>query len=78
VRGAASTGTAIRDYIHACDLVEAHVQAINRLFAEGQNIVVNLGTRPGLHRARWATLLRIPHSENCMRSQFERTVFVTV
>jgi UDP-arabinose 4-epimerase len=40
-------GTAIRDYVHVSDLADAHVRAIDRLFAGEQSIVVNLGTGRG-------------------------------
>jgi UDP-arabinose 4-epimerase len=40
-------GTAVRDYVHVSDLADAHVSAINRLFAGEQSIVVNLGTGRG-------------------------------
>jgi UDP-arabinose 4-epimerase len=40
-------GTAIRDYIHVTDLAEAHVLALQYLFAGGKSIAVNLGTGVG-------------------------------
>jgi len=40
-------GTAIRDYIHVFDLGEAHVAAIERLFAGGEGGAFNLGTGRG-------------------------------
>lgn len=40
-------GTGVRDYIHVCDLAEAHVLALERLGAEGGNLVLNLGTGQG-------------------------------
>lgn len=40
-------GTAIRDYIHVCDLAEAHVKALDYLVAGGASTAVNLGTGTG-------------------------------
>lgn len=40
-------GTAVRDYIHVCDLADAHVLAVRRLLAGGGSGVWNLGTGRG-------------------------------
>jgi UDP-arabinose 4-epimerase len=40
-------GTAIRDYIHVCDLADAHVAAIRYLNGGGATIALNLGTGRG-------------------------------
>lgn len=40
-------GTCIRDYIHVCDLAEAHVLAMNRLRSGGASAVYNLGNGKG-------------------------------
>lgn len=40
-------GTAIRDYIHVQDLVEAHVRALAYLEAGGESVALNLGTGRG-------------------------------
>jgi UDP-glucose-4-epimerase GalE len=40
-------GTAIRDYIHVTDLVEAHVKALRYLLDDGGSIALNLGTGRG-------------------------------
>jgi UDP-glucose-4-epimerase GalE len=40
-------GTAIRDYIHVCDLADAHVAALRYLLAGGETTAVNLGTGRG-------------------------------
>ena len=40
-------GTCIRDYIHVCDLAEAHVSALSYLLAGGRSISLNLGTGRG-------------------------------
>ncbi len=43
-----SDGTCIRDYIHVTDLAEAHVAALDSLFAGKPSEVFNLGTGQGL------------------------------
>jgi UDP-glucose 4-epimerase len=40
-------GTAIRDYIHVCDLADAHVAALRYLNEDGQTNSLNLGTGHG-------------------------------
>jgi UDP-glucose-4-epimerase GalE len=40
-------GTAVRDYIHVCDLANAHIKALDYLFTCDKNISVNLGTGRG-------------------------------
>lgn len=40
-------GTAIRDYIHVCDLADAHVRALEYLRRGGATAAVNLGTGKG-------------------------------
>lgn len=40
-------GTCIRDYIHVCDLCDAHVAALGRLAAGAPSAVYNLGTGTG-------------------------------
>ncbi len=40
-------GTAVRDFIHVCDLSNAHVLALNYLLDNGDTIAVNLGTGRG-------------------------------
>ena len=39
--------TAVRDYVHVCDLANAHVSALDYLLAGGQSASVNLGTGRG-------------------------------
>ena len=41
-------GTAIRDYVHVCDLADAHVAAVHLLLAGGESASLNLGTGAGL------------------------------
>lgn len=41
-------GTAIRDYIHVCDLADAHVLALKYLIAGGESTALNLGTGTGI------------------------------
>jgi UDP-arabinose 4-epimerase len=40
-------GTAIRDYVHVCDLAEAHILALRHLLAGGNSVVCNLGSGKG-------------------------------
>jgi UDP-glucose-4-epimerase GalE len=40
-------GTAIRDYVHVCDLADAHVAAVQRLFGGSEGGAFNLGTERG-------------------------------
>jgi UDP-glucose-4-epimerase GalE len=40
-------GTAVRDYIHVCDLADAHMRALKYLLDDGGSIAVNLGTGQG-------------------------------
>jgi UDP-glucose-4-epimerase GalE len=36
-------GTCIRDYVHVCDLADAHLLAVERLLAGGESLTCNLG-----------------------------------
>jgi UDP-glucose-4-epimerase GalE len=40
-------GTCVRDYIHITDLIDAHLRALDRLFAGGGNGYYNLGSQKG-------------------------------
>jgi|SRR6056297_4201562 len=40
-------GTCVRDYIHVNDLADAHLKALERLFAGGESISLNLGSGEG-------------------------------
>ena len=40
-------GTAVRDYVHVCDLANAHLLALQHLLDNGDTIAVNLGTGRG-------------------------------
>lgn len=40
-------GTCIRDYIHVCDLAQAHILALDYLLSSGENNVFNLGNGVG-------------------------------
>lgn len=40
-------GTCVRDYIHVSDLAEAHVKAVEYLYAGGEPVALNLGTGKG-------------------------------
>jgi len=41
-------GTCVRDYIHVCDLADAHVRAAQHLAEGGESDVFNLGTGTGV------------------------------
>ena len=41
-------GTAIRDYVHVCDLARAHVLALQHLLDGGETFAVNLGSGQGI------------------------------
>lgn len=41
-------GTCLRDYVHALDLADAHVRAIERLLGGGASLAANLGTGDGV------------------------------
>ena len=41
-------GTALRDYIHVCDLARAHVLALSHLLHHRETIAVNLGSGQGI------------------------------
>jgi UDP-glucose 4-epimerase len=64
-----SDGTCIRDYIHVCDLAEAHVSGLNHLLSGGESISVNLGTGKGhsvrqiFERCQQICQLTIPYRE---------------
>lgn len=40
-------GTAVRDYVHVCDLARAHVLALEYLLHDGDTIAINLGSGLG-------------------------------
>jgi UDP-glucose-4-epimerase GalE len=40
-------GTAVRDYIHVCDLADAHIAALRYLLGGGETVQLNLGTGRG-------------------------------
>lgn len=40
-------GTCIRDYVHVCDLAQAHILALNHLLQGGKSDVFNLGSGQG-------------------------------
>ena len=60
-------GTAIRDYIHVCDLADAHVAALRYLLAGGKTAAINLGTGIGfsvrqiVHAVGRVTQLEVPY-----------------
>lgn len=40
-------GTCVRDYVHVCDLAQAHVKAVRYLLSGGKNDIFNLGNGVG-------------------------------
>jgi UDP-glucose-4-epimerase GalE len=44
---ATADGTAVRDYVHVCDLARAHVLALHHLLDGGDTLAVNLGSGQG-------------------------------
>lgn len=67
-------GTCIRDYIHVCDLAQAHILALDYLLAGGENNVFNLGNGVGfsvrevIEEARRVTGHAIPAKEEARRA----------
>lgn len=67
-------GTCIRDYIHVCDLAQAHILALDYLLAGGKNDVFNLGNGIGfsvkevIEEARRATGHPIPAKVEARRA----------
>jgi UDP-arabinose 4-epimerase len=66
-------GTAVRDYVHVCDLATAHVKALDRLLAGGTSASVNLGTGRGhsvrdvISAVEAVTCRAVPVVEGCRR-----------
>ena len=60
-------GTCIRDYIHVCDLAEAHLAALDRLMSGGDAFACNVGTGVGvsvreiLQAVKAVTGREVPH-----------------
>jgi UDP-arabinose 4-epimerase len=44
---ATTDGTAVRDYIHVCDLAQAHILALNEVLDRGVSDIINLGIGHG-------------------------------
>ncbi|MGE4326626.1 MAG: UDP-glucose 4-epimerase GalE [Pseudodonghicola sp.] len=66
-------GTCIRDYVHVCDLVDAHVLGLKWLEAGKESRVFNLGTGSGfsvrevIDASRTVTNREVPYSEGPRR-----------
>lgn len=66
-------GTAIRDYIHVCDLAEAHLRAVRYLRGGGRSEFLNLGTGRGysvrevIEKAEQITGRTIPQAAEARR-----------
>jgi UDP-glucose 4-epimerase len=67
-------GTCIRDYVHVCDLTQAHLLALEHLLKKGNSAVYNLGNNKGysvrevVEMARRLTKHAIPAKEIGRRS----------
>ncbi len=67
-------GTCIRDYVHVCDLVDAHVLGLKRLLDGHGSRVFNLGTGTGfsvrevIDQSRAVTNRAVPYSEGPRRA----------
>lgn len=67
-------GTCIRDYVHVCDLVDAHVLGLEWLLEGKGSRVFNLGTGHGfsvrevMNEAQRVTQREVPHSEGLRRA----------
>lgn len=67
-------GTAIRDYIHVWDLVDAHLKALEYLQADGAPLQANLGTGQGssvrevIDTVSAVTGIPVPHTDTDRRA----------
>lgn len=67
-------GTAVRDYIHVCDLASAHVAALGYLLSGGKSKALNLGTGVGYSVRQIIAAVerisgsRVPHVESARRA----------
>lgn len=67
-------GSAIRDFVHVCDLASAHIAALNYLLAGGESNDFNLGTGQGhsvlevVHTVERITAIKV-HIEKSKRRQ---------
>ncbi len=66
-------GTCIRDYVHVCDLVDAHVLGLKRLLDSHDSGIYNLGTGSGfsvrevISQSRSVTNREVPYNEGPRR-----------
>lgn len=74
-------GTAVRDYVHVCDLAAAHVRALMYLSRGGESSAMNLGTGIGhsvreIQRAIKAVSGRVVPASVCARRQGDPGILV--
>jgi len=50
-------GTCVRDYVHVCDVAEAHLNAAKYLMEGNKSIILNLGTGKGYSVSKIITLI---------------------
>jgi len=50
-------GTCVRDYVHVCDVAEAHLNAAKYLIEGNKSIILNLGTGKGYSVSKIITLI---------------------
>jgi UDP-glucose 4-epimerase len=76
-------GTCVRDYIHVTDLADAHIKAIEKLFADNTSATYNLGNGKGfsvkevVEEARKVTGHKIPATVEARRAGDPSTLIAT-
>ncbi len=65
-------GTAVRDYIHVCDLARAHVKGVEYLARGGASAAANLGTGVGVSVKQVIAAVRAASGRDVPHELFER------